>query len=98
MNKFELTLLLWRVTVLACIPCSDRLPIAECIDDMVAYSQLNDSVIEHIRAWPSQSPELSQAKDLLTRLEKRQLYKFIGQSGPIENTNKVLLKVCDELL
>ena len=73
--------------MLVCLSYSAKRTIAECIHDPVAYSQLNDSVIEHIRLvhnTVSQSEELSAAKGLIRRLEKRQLYKFIGQTGPLD--------------
>ena len=69
-----------------CLSCSVVWTIAGCIHDPVAYSQLNDSVIQHIRRCTSPDPlgKLSAAKDLIARLEKRQLYKFIGQTEPLD--------------
>ena len=53
--------------------------ISECVFDMEALSNLNDSIIEIIRY--DQNPLLAHAKALLKRLESRQLYICLGKSA-----------------
>ena len=72
-------------------PCSAPRSIAECVDDMVAYSQLNDSIIQLIKL--SSNPALREAKELIARLERRQLYKHIGQTAAIDMQRHSFLKV-----
>ena len=72
-------------------PCSVPVSIAECVDDMVAYSKLNDSVVQLIKLSPD--PSLKEAQDLIARLERRQLYKHIGQTAPIDTQHHSYLKV-----
>ena len=79
-------------------PCSVPRSIAGCVDDMVAYSHLNDSIIQLIKIYPkpkkvgvdleeededpNEEDPLREAKDLIERLEKRQLYTCIGETTP----------------
>ncbi len=51
---------------------------------MVAYSQLNDSIIQLIKVHPNpdSNPKLKKAQELIERLERRQLYTCIGQTTP----------------
>ena len=65
-------------------PCSVPRSIAECVDDMVAYSKLNDSIIQLIKVHPNpdSNPNLKKAQDLIARLERRQLYTCIGETTP----------------
>ncbi|KAL9975396.1 hypothetical protein ACROYT_G012553 [Oculina patagonica] len=54
------------------------LSISESIDDMEAYTQLNDQV--YYRILHSTDPALEEARNILLRIEKRDLYKCIGQT------------------
>ncbi|XP_067053701.1 deoxynucleoside triphosphate triphosphohydrolase SAMHD1-like isoform X1 [Acropora muricata] len=54
------------------------LSISESIDDMEAYTQLTDHVYHQILC--SYAPELEEARFILQRIEKRDLYKCIGQT------------------
>ena len=54
---------------------------SECIDDMVAYTKLNDTIYHRILY--SEKPELADAREILQNIERRQLYKYIGQTKPI---------------
>ena len=65
--------------------------IAECVDDMVAYSKLNDSIIQLIKV--STDPSLREAQELIARLERRQLYKHIGQTAAIDMQRHSFLNV-----
>ena len=51
---------------------------SECIFDMTAMSNLNDSVIEMLKYDPH--PGLKQAKEIIRRIEKRQLYTCLGRT------------------
>lgn len=52
--------------------------ISECIDDMEAYSQLTDHVYYQILS--STDPALEEARKILLRIQRRDLYKCIGQT------------------
>ncbi|CAH3031842.1 unnamed protein product [Pocillopora meandrina] len=52
--------------------------ISECIDDMEAYSQLSDHVYYQI--LNSSDPALEEARKILLRIQRRDLYKCIGHS------------------
>ena len=54
---------------------------SEAIDDMEAYSKLNDSILDLIRMDPN--PKLDKAREILDKVDKRQLYKCVGQTRPI---------------
>ena len=56
--------------------------ISECVDDMVAYSKLNDSIIQLIKV--STDPSLREAQELIARLERRELYQLVGETPPID--------------
>lgn len=56
---------------------------SECIDDMWAYSKLNDSILDMIKF--DKNPALQPAQELIHRIESRQLYKYIGQTAPIDS-------------
>ena len=58
------------------------MPIAGCVDYMVAYAKLNDSVLQLIKV--SSNPSLREAKELIARLERRELYRYIGQTAPVK--------------
>ncbi|CAK6968236.1 deoxynucleoside triphosphate triphosphohydrolase SAMHD1-like [Scomber scombrus] len=52
-----------------------KLSLSETIDNMEAYTKLTDSVFEQILS--STSPELTEAREILERIQSRQLYKFL---------------------
>lgn len=52
--------------------------ISESIDDMAAYTQLTDQVYYHILY--STDPALEDARNILLRIQKRDLYKCLGQT------------------
>ncbi|KAJ7374853.1 SAM domain and HD [Desmophyllum pertusum] len=54
------------------------LSISESIDDMEAYTQLTDQVYYQILY--STDPALEEARNIILRIEKRDLYKCIGQT------------------
>ncbi|XP_048464484.1 deoxynucleoside triphosphate triphosphohydrolase SAMHD1-like [Rhincodon typus] len=60
---------------------------SKAIDDMVAYTQLTDSVFENI--LNSSDPALSEAQEILRNLVKRKLFKFIREARFAENTENL---------
>ena len=67
-----------KVRIFVC--CRKLYKISETIDDMIAYSKLNDSL--YYRIYFSTEPELEPARNIIERIEKRQLYKCVGQTKP----------------
>ncbi|XP_050399005.1 deoxynucleoside triphosphate triphosphohydrolase SAMHD1-like isoform X2 [Patella vulgata] len=69
-------------------PGKDNTPrrLRECIDDMVAYKKLDDTIFQRIM-W-STEPELQGARDLIDRIQKRQLYKCVGLAPRPEHLDK----------
>lgn len=87
--KHKTTKIVERMITLAFVKANDHLRIqgkeqrlmkmSEAINDMVAYTKLTDHfVIQHIRA--SQDPLLDESKKLLDRIDRRQLFKCVGQA------------------
>ncbi|XP_050399002.1 deoxynucleoside triphosphate triphosphohydrolase SAMHD1 [Patella vulgata] len=58
----------------------------ECIDDIKAYKKLDDTIFQRIM-W-STEPELQGARDLIDRIQKRQLYKCVGAAQRPEHLDK----------
>ncbi|KAG8446280.1 hypothetical protein GDO86_013929 [Hymenochirus boettgeri] len=54
--------------------------ISGAVDDMVAYTKLTDNIYHHILY--SSDPSLKEARDILHKVECRQLYKYVGQTHP----------------
>jgi hypothetical protein len=58
--------------------------IADCVDDMTAYTNLTDGVFERIRRPADEHAldyaSLKEAYDLLERVEKRNHYRFVGEA------------------
>lgn len=63
-----------------------KFKISESIDDMTAYTHLSDHVFHMIEI--STDPRLKEAKEILHRIKKRNLYKLVGQTILKENVNK----------
>lgn len=51
---------------------------SDAIDDMVAYAKLSDWVIMAIQN--SAEPGLAPARELLQRVRRRDMYKFVGET------------------
>ncbi|XP_059152281.1 deoxynucleoside triphosphate triphosphohydrolase SAMHD1-like [Physella acuta] len=64
-----------------------KLPISECINDMVAFTQLNDNILFKILYFKGESKEqtanLKKAKKLIERIFKRDLYTCVWESLPL---------------
>ncbi|XP_075428441.1 deoxynucleoside triphosphate triphosphohydrolase SAMHD1 isoform X5 [Ascaphus truei] len=50
------------------------------VDDMVAYTKLTDNIF--LQILYSSDPNLSEAREILHKVQCRQLYKYIGQTFP----------------
>jgi HD superfamily phosphohydrolase len=71
------------------IPGRDNklLKMSEAIWDPFAFTKLTDQVLQQIQLTPD--PNLKQAKEILERVERRQLYKYIGQTQPASPTTVI---------
>ena len=58
---------------------------------MVAYTKLNDTIYHRI--LHSEKPELKDARAILQNIERRQLYKCVGQTKPINPDSLAIHKV-----
>ncbi|XP_040290958.1 deoxynucleoside triphosphate triphosphohydrolase SAMHD1-like [Bufo bufo] len=54
--------------------------ISGSVDDMVAYTKLTDNIFQEI--LQSTDDAMEPARDILKRLERRELYAFVGQTKP----------------
>jgi len=75
----------WRLSF------SNPLKMSETIDDMSAYTQLEDSIF--LRILHSSEPQLEPAREILRNIECRRLYKFIGQTKRKQGTED---RVCNQ--
>ncbi|XP_053387690.1 deoxynucleoside triphosphate triphosphohydrolase SAMHD1-like isoform X11 [Mercenaria mercenaria] len=64
----------------------EQYKMSEAIDDMMAYSLLNDCVIYTILG--STDSRLEKSKEILLRVLRRDLYKFVGEERFAHNTFK----------
>ncbi|XP_072168740.1 deoxynucleoside triphosphate triphosphohydrolase SAMHD1-like [Diadema setosum] len=76
------------------------LTMSESLDDMHAYTQVTDSVLEHIIF--SRSPELEESRAIIQKVLTRQLYKCVGQSQPpgttkLESEFEICKQICTAL-
>ncbi|XP_030067486.1 deoxynucleoside triphosphate triphosphohydrolase SAMHD1 [Microcaecilia unicolor] len=60
--------------------------ISTAVDDMVAYTKLTDNIYQDILY--STSPELAAAREILHKVQCRQLYKYLGFTRPTEKIEK----------
>jgi len=58
-------------------PNGKRLRMSDAIWDMEIYSRINDSIFERI-LWSTEA-ELKEARDIAVQIQRRQLYRCIGQ-------------------
>jgi hypothetical protein len=61
--------------------------ISGCIDDPVAYTRLHDSIFNLILL--SQDADLAESRKILQKIERRELYKCVGETTPMEGKTKV---------
>ncbi|KYO23800.1 deoxynucleoside triphosphate triphosphohydrolase SAMHD1 isoform X1 [Alligator mississippiensis] len=54
--------------------------ISTAMEDMEAYSKLTDNIFLEI--LHSSCPELAEAREILYKIEQRQLYKYVGETKP----------------
>ncbi|XP_068119754.1 deoxynucleoside triphosphate triphosphohydrolase SAMHD1-like [Hyperolius riggenbachi] len=68
--------------------------ISESVDDMVAYTKLTDNIFHQILY--SSDPNLKEAREILQKVERRELYKYVGQTQP-NSRNKIMPEEYDKL-
>lgn len=56
--------------------------ISTAMEDMEAYTKLTDNI--YLEILHSSRPELSEAREILHKIERRELYKFLGETQPEE--------------
>ncbi|KFP82650.1 Deoxynucleoside triphosphate triphosphohydrolase SAMHD1, partial [Apaloderma vittatum] len=54
--------------------------ISTAMEDMEAYTKLTDNI--YLEILHSSSPELKEAREILRKIERRELYKFLGETRP----------------
>lgn len=69
---------------------------SEAIHDMEAYSKLTDGVFDRIVF--STGEELREARDLLTKVLQRKLYKWVGQTKPKDKISKKKSEIKAEIV
>ena len=68
---------------------SQMLKLSETVNDMVAYTKVNDSLF--LRIVHSTEPELEEARRILEKVERRRVYRFIGQTNPKPGREDVMV-------
>lgn len=66
----------------------EKLKMSDAIYDMSAYTKLNDSIF-HLILY-SNDEKLLEARKILENVERRQLYKCIGQTRPLESKTEMI--------
>ncbi|NXQ63629.1 SAMH1 triphosphohydrolase, partial [Anthoscopus minutus] len=61
--------------------------ISTAIEDMEAYTKLTDCI--YLEILNSSNPKLEEAREILRKIERRELYKFLGESRP-ESKKKIV--------
>ena len=61
----------------------EKLKISQTVEDMVAYAKLDDTLFHRILY--STDDNLQESRRILERIHKRELYKCIGQTKPVES-------------
>ncbi|KAK2511702.1 Samhd1 [Columba guinea] len=54
--------------------------ISTAMEDMEAYTKLTDNI--YLEILHSTSPELEEAREILRKIQRRELYKFLGETRP----------------
>ena len=67
---------------------------SDCTGDMVAYTRLTDHIFYHILY--STDENLQPAREILEKLQRRELYKYIGESKPKDKNKKVQQVTCNK--
>ncbi|XP_035404022.1 deoxynucleoside triphosphate triphosphohydrolase SAMHD1 isoform X1 [Cygnus atratus] len=60
--------------------------ISTAMEDMEAYTKLTDNI--YLEILHSSRPELNEAREILRKIERRELYKFLGETQP-EKVNEI---------
>ncbi|NWZ87703.1 SAMH1 triphosphohydrolase, partial [Poecile atricapillus] len=61
--------------------------ISTAMEDMEAYTKLTDCI--YLEILNSSHPELEEAREILRKIERRELYKFLGETRPESKTEIV---------
>ncbi|KFO86307.1 Deoxynucleoside triphosphate triphosphohydrolase SAMHD1, partial [Buceros rhinoceros silvestris] len=61
--------------------------ISTALEDMEAYTKLTDNI--YLEILHSSRPELKEAREILRKIERRELYKFLGETRPETGRNIV---------
>ncbi|NWV31472.1 SAMH1 triphosphohydrolase, partial [Grantiella picta] len=61
--------------------------ISTAMEDMEAYSKLTDCI--YLEILHSSHPELEEAREILRKIERRELYRFLGETRP-ESKNEIV--------
>ena len=78
-------------------PIRNRYKMSECIHNMGAYTNLADDIISIIQFSDNDHPDVKKAQDILGDIEKRKLYKCVGESVPV-NDGVITKTVCIALI
>ncbi|CAI8021437.1 Deoxynucleoside triphosphate triphosphohydrolase SAMHD1, partial [Geodia barretti] len=75
----------------------EKVKMSRAIKDPVAFTRLTDQVLQQIQL--SDDPNLQQAKDILAKVEKRRLYKHVGQTQAQKPLTKADgARICSEMI
>ena len=72
---------------------------SDCIEDMEAFTRLTDNIFHVILT--STEDNLKEAREILQKIERRQVYKFVGQAiqpDKTKNFQQVNIKPSDNAL
>ena len=76
--------------------CRECYKISECIDHMDAYTNLTDSIFHLILLSQIDNEHVRRAQEILSDIQSRKLYKCIGESVPITDTDTIQKDVSSE--
>ncbi|XP_042319026.1 deoxynucleoside triphosphate triphosphohydrolase SAMHD1 [Sceloporus undulatus] len=62
--------------------CGKEYKMSTALEDMEAYTKLTDEIF--LKILHSDQPELEDAQEILRKIERRDLYKYLGQTQPPE--------------
>ena len=62
---------------------------SECIDHMDAYTNLTDNIFHLILLSESDNEHMKRAQEILCDIQRRRLYKCVGESVPITEADTI---------
>ncbi|NXY48581.1 SAMH1 triphosphohydrolase, partial [Ceuthmochares aereus] len=69
--------------------------ISTAMEDMEAYTKLTDNI--YLEILHSSCPELEEAREILRKIERRELYKFLGETQPQGEIVKVINDLAESI-